>query len=242
MKMFIQNVLNNFGIQIKRYPDNDIKRRLKLIRHFKINKIFDVGANVGDYAMELRKLGFTGKLISFEPLSEPFKILQKNASNDSNWDTLNIALGDSDYESEINIAGNINSSSILEMLPTHLESAPQSAYRGREKIEVKKLDDLFNNYYKEGDNVLVKVDTQGYEMNILNGGEISLQNIKGIQIEMSIIQLYNGGILYKEMIDYIEKKGFKLYSIENGFSDPNTGELLQIDGIFFKNEQLSNTT
>lgn len=234
MKRFILNSFKYLGIQIKRYPDHDFLRRLKLIKHFKINKILDVGANVGDYAKELRRHGFTGKIISFEPLSETFKTLEKNASKDNKWEIAHIALGDVDCESEINIAGNCHSSSILEMLPSHVNSAPTSAYIGKEKIKVNKLDTIFSNYYNEGDDIFMKIDTQGYELNVLKGCLNSFPLIKGIQVEMSLVHLYNGGILYKEMIEYIESFGFKLYSFENGFSNPETGELLQIDGIFFK--------
>lgn len=234
MKSIILNAFNSIGLQIKRYPDPDLKRRLKLIKYFGINKIFDIGANVGNYAMKMRKLGFVGNIVSFEPLSEAFIQLQKNAVKDSSWDTINIALGDTDGETEINIAGNCESSSILEMLPLHVKSAPKAAYIGKEKIKVNKLDTLFANYYKKDDNIFVKIDTQGYELNVLKGSENSLSFIKGIQIEMSLVQLYDGGILYKEMVEFLEKKGFYLFSIENVFSNPETGELLQMDGIFFK--------
>lgn len=234
MKRTILNTFKSIGLQINRYPDSDLKRRLKLIKYFEINKIFDIGANVGNYAMVMRKLGFEGNIVSFEPLSETFKKLQKNAAKDNNWETINIALGDKDGESEINIAGNNDSSSILEMMPSHSKSAPESSYIGNERIKVNKLDTLFENLYRKGDNAFVKIDTQGYELNVLQGAEKSLSHIKGIQIEMSLVQLYDGGILYKEMIDLIEKKGFSLFSIENGFSDPESGELLQMDGIFFK--------
>ncbi len=234
MKRAILNTFNSIGIQINRYPDSDLKRRLKLIKYFEINKIFDIGANVGNYAMVMRRLGFLGNIVSFEPLSETFKKLQKNAVKDNNWEAINIALGNKDGESEINIAGNNDSSSILEMMPLHSKSAPESSYIGKERIKVNKLDTVFDMYCEKGDNVFVKIDTQGYELNVLQGAEKSLSHIKGIQIEMSLVQLYDGGILYKEMIELIEKKGFSLFSIENGFSDPGSGELLQMDGIFFK--------
>lgn len=236
MKRIIQNAFNSIGWQIKKYPDpdSDLARTFKLIKYFEINKIFDIGANVGNYAMKMKKFGFAGNIISFEPLSEAFRKLQKNAKKDSNWKTINIALGDTDGETEINIAGNCDSSSILEMLPLHVKNEPTSSYIGKEKIKVNKLDTLFDNYYKKGDKIFVKIDTQGYELNVLKGSEKSLSYIKGIQIEMSLVQLYDGGILYKEMIEFIERKGFNLFSIENGFSNPETGELLQMDGIFFK--------
>lgn len=226
--------LHKMGAQLIRYPSTDLKRRMALLRHFEINKILDVGANVGDYAIELRKLGFQEKIVSFEPLAATYQELKKNAKYDNNWDTVNIALGNTDEESFINIAGNCNSSSLLDMLPDHVNSAPQSSYIGKEKIIVRKLDSVMKDYHSKGDNILLKIDTQGFEKQVLDGAEQSLSVIKGIQLEMSLLPLYSGSILYLEMIELLKNKGYKLYSLENGFSNPETGQLLQVDGIFFR--------
>lgn len=226
--------LHKMGAQLARYPDTDLKRRMAMFSHFGVNKILDVGANIGGYAMELRELGFKGKIISFEPLSATYGILKKNAANDNNWDTVNIALGSNDEETFINVAGNVNSSSLLNMLPDHLNSAPQSSYVGKEKIIVCKLDTVLKDYQSNGDVMLLKIDTQGFEKQVLDGAVNSLSGITGIQLEMSLLPLYSGSILYLEMIEFLKNKGFKLYSLENGFSNPDTGQLLQVDGIFFR--------
>jgi FkbM family methyltransferase len=222
------------GAQLTRYPDRDLKRRMKLLRHFKINKIFDIGANVGNYVVAMRDLGFEGEVVSFEPLSDVYDILKKRAQKDPAWKTSNIALGSHDEETFINIAGNGDSSSLLEMLPEHLNSAPQSSYIGKQKIIVRKLDTIINDYYNEADRLFIKIDTQGFEKEVLEGSVASMPKIMGVQLEMSLKPLYNGGILYLEMIDYLQQKGFHLFALENGFSNPETGQLLQADGIFFK--------
>jgi FkbM family methyltransferase len=229
-----RNELARRGYEIKSYPSTDLKRRMSLVNHFKINKVFDIGASTGNYALTMRKFGFEGEIISFEPLSKSFNILKQNANNDKNWKAINIALGNSDEETYINIAGNFDSSSLLEMLPDHLNSAPESLYLGKEKIKINKLDTIFNKYYKKDDCVYIKIDTQGFEKQVLEGAEKSLTTIKGLQLEMSIIPLYEGGILFLEMISFLNSNGFDLYSIENGFYDKDTGQLLQFDGIFFK--------
>lgn len=232
--VMFRNELAKRGFELKSYPDIDIKRRMSLIQHFKINKLFDIGASTGNYAMSMRKFGFEGKMVSFEPLSRSFSILKENASNDKNWKVINIALGNNDEETFINIAGNFDSSSLLAMLPEHLNSAPQSLYSGKEKIKVNKLDTIISDYYEREDCIYIKIDTQGFERQVLEGAEKSLSKVKGLQLEMSIIPLYEGGMLFIEMIDFLESKGFKLYSIENGFYDTDTGQLLQFDGIFFR--------
>lgn len=241
--MKIVNLVNRslikMGAQLVRYPDYDLKRRMNLLNHFKVNKIFDVGANVGNYAIKIRKLGFEGEIISFEPLTKAYKTLEKNAVKDLKWKTVNIGLGSRDEDAYINIAKNIDSSSLLEMLPVHLNSAPQSSYIGKEKISVHKIDTIIDAYYNKGDRILLKIDTQGFEKEVLEGALKSLPKIIGIQLEMSIIPLYDGGILYIEMIEFLKSKGFNLFSFENGFSNSETGQLLQLDGIFFSDNNFN---
>ena len=122
----------------------------------------------------------------------------------------------------------------VDMLPDHVNSAPHSSYIGKEKITVRKLDSVMKDYYSKGDNILLKIDTQGFEKQVLDGAEQSLPIIRGIQLEMSLLPLYSDSILYLEMIELLKNKGYKLYSLENGFSNPETGQLLQVDGIFFR--------
>lgn len=232
----INNIIRKFGAEIVRFPKGDLERRVKMINHNKIDLIIDVGANKGEYTSELINLGYKGAVESFEPVREVYAKLVKESKNHNQWNTHNIALGDFDGETEINIAGNINSSSLLNMLPKHEQSAPQSKYVRKEKILVKKLDSIFTTLLKNNSKVFLKIDVQGYEMAMLKGAENSLKNIQGIQIEMSLESLYEGSVLYKEMIKYLEEKGFELYSIENGFADPLSGKLLQCDGIFFKKQ------
>ncbi|MCA0430162.1 MAG: FkbM family methyltransferase [Bacteroidetes bacterium] len=225
-------LLQHFKAQIVRYPSIDVARRIKIINYYKINTIIDVGANVGNYAIELYSLGYKNKIISFEPLIQEFTELKNNTKKYKNWTCYNYALGDSNENSIINVAGNKDSSSILKMLDTHVDNAPNSKYIGKQEIQIKSLDSIKDSLFNETDNVFLKIDTQGFEMNVLKGAIKSLKFIKCIQIELSIVQLYEGSSDYRLIIDFLLNKGFSLISIENGFSNPTTGELLQFDGIF----------
>lgn len=233
MKKIIQDILAKGGMKLVRYPESDEKRRIQLVDFFRINKILDVGANAGQYALQMRRLGFRGRIISFEPLLDAFSTLSGIAAADPDWDALNLALGDENTESEINIAANSFSSSLLDILPAHTQSAPQSAYVKKQKVQVKKLDSIFKELYRPDDRILLKIDTQGFEKKVIDGAHQSLSQIKGIQVEMSIIPLYRDEMLFTDMISYLKERGFALFSLENGFADPKTGQLLQVDGIFF---------
>jgi len=230
----VNRILNKFNAQILRYPSVDLSRRKKIIDCLEISVVLDVGASVGNFGLELFELGYQGNIVSFEPISDAFTKLELNTKKRKNWLAFNYALGDFDGDSTINLSTNSDSSSILDMLPLHLDTAPQSKYVSKEKILIKKLDSIYKEICKESDNVYLKIDTQGFEQKVLDGGSNSLKMIKAIQIEMSLRPLYKNSVIYKDIIYFLEKNGYKLVSIENGFFNSLTGELLQFDGIFIK--------
>ena len=86
----------------------------------------------------------------------------------------------------------------------------------------------------ETDKVYLKIDTQGFEENVLKGAESSLNHIDTIQLEMSLIPLYRDEPLFDEMYHFLYQKGYRLIAIEAGFTDEETGQLLQFDGIFHR--------
>jgi FkbM family methyltransferase len=237
MKELIQKILRKTGYQLEKYPhpDPDIIRRFKILNFCNIDALFDIGANDGQYAKDMRKFGYRHKIISFEPLKSVYEDLKNASLHDNNWIVNNYAVGDENIKSVINVAGNVDSSSILNMLPMHLNVAPKSKYVGQEEIEIKKLDSIFNSFCNKEDSVMVKIDTQGYEKKVIDGAAESLDRINIIQLEMSVVPLYENEMLFVDMINYLNNKGFQLFSLENGFSDPSNGRLLQVDGIFVKN-------
>ena len=132
----------------------------------------------------------------------------------------------------INVSEKSDCSSILNMLPSHIESASGLKYIAQQEITIKKLDSVFSSFASNSDKVMIKIDTQGFEKNVIDGALESLKRIMIIQIEMSIVPMYENEMLFIEMIQYLEKKNFQLYSLENGHFNRNTGQLLQVDGIF----------
>ncbi|WP_192821345.1 FkbM family methyltransferase [Rufibacter sp. LB8] len=238
MKEIIKNVLKPLGVQIKRYPDDDLARRMKILKAFQVNTILDIGANSGQYALKMRELGFEGQIISFEPLQQAFSTLETVSAKDPHWQVHNYALGESDKKSAINVAGNSFSSSILNMMPKHEESAPASGYVAKQEIDIKRLDSVFPELVQPNSRVLAKIDTQGYEKNVLDGATASLAKIGVLQLEMSLVSLYENEFLFSEMLAYVKALGFDLYSLENGFADETTGQLLQVDGVFVHQDLL----
>lgn len=217
-------------------PTNHPLARIRqLMKIYDINLVLDVGANTGQFAQYLRQdIRYLKKIISFEPLSNAFCALKQNAKGDDLWSVKNYALGDKNETKEINIAQNLASSSFLNMLPLHIKAAPQAQYVGKELIEIKTLDSIFNDVFKEGENVYLKIDVQGYESKVIKGAESGLSYINTIQLEMSLAPLYQNELLLPEILSLMKDKGYSLVHIIPCFYDKKTGQLLQVDGIFHR--------
>lgn len=234
----IRGLFRKCGLDIVSFDPSThpLARRMHLLKAHNINVVFDVGANTGQYAAKLRELGYAARIVSFEPLSTAYKDLVKRASSDSLWHAENIALGNQDGSAEINIAENSQSSSMLEMLPVHLRVAPDSRYVGTETVTIYKLDSIISRHLNPSDRLYLKIDAQGYEKLIIDGAENSLDRIIGIQTEASLVELYKGETLLVDMIKLMSEKNFTLMSLEPAYADPCSGQLLQVDCVFFRTQ------
>lgn len=237
-KKTIKKLARSLGIDLKRYniQTSEAAKMQRLLAYHNIDLVFDVGANIGQYAKLLRELGYSGRIVSFEPLSSAYSQLKAVSKKYPLWEIApQAAIGNQEGEIVINIAGNSYSSSALPMLDAHLESAPESAYSGSATVKLSRLDTLAKDYIKsETKSIFLKIDVQGLEKQVLEGATAILPLVKGIKLELSLVPLYEGQVLFKEMIDIVEKLGYELYGIEPGFTAEKTGRMLQMDGIFFK--------
>jgi len=222
------------NINVERFSSlkNYLSRRIQLLNYYNIDIVLDVGANIGQYGSELRDLGYKNEIISFEPLESAYKDLEKKSHLDSKWNAFNYGLGSKEGSMQINIAENSYSSSILEILPKHTDISPTSNYVSRESIKIKTLDSVFNNFCDSSSNIYMKIDTQGFEKEVLSGAKASLKKINLLQIEMSLVPLYKNEASFNEMLEFLTKNHYQLIGFESGFVDHTSGELLQVDGLF----------
>ena len=230
-------MLHRVGFELRRFSveQSENARFISMLRTHNVNLIFDVGANAGQFGVLLRKIGFDGKIISFEPLSDAREILLNISKNDPLWQiALQTAIGEENGEIEIQIAGNSQSSSVLDMLDTHVRAAPDSKYIGKEKVALRTLDSIAPDYMDSNSIAFIKIDTQGYETQVMNGAKKLMSQIVGLQVEISLVPLYKGQCLFDEMLKKLKNDGFELWSISTVFSDPNTAQLLQVDATFFR--------
>jgi FkbM family methyltransferase len=237
IKDIVRIFLRKLGLEVHRYvpPVPPTSPIASILRKFEIDLVLDVGANQGQFGSDIRRGGYTGNIVSFEPLTSAHDKLILTSAGDTKWFAYpRCALGDHDGEVEINIAGNSASSSILPMLEAHLSAAPQSAYQGKESVPIKTLDAVIGQYLEGSRAPFLKIDTQGFEWQVLDGARDTLPHIKGILVELSLVPLYGGQHLWREVIDRLEAEGFALWAFKPEFSDPATGRTLQVDGLFFR--------
>ena len=230
-------MLHRVGFELRRFSveQSENARFISMLRTHNVNLIFDVGANAGQFGVLLREIGFDGKIISFEPLSDARENLLNISKNDPLWQiALQTAIGEENGEIEIQIAGNSHSSSVLDMLDTHVRAAPDSKYIGKEKVALRTLDSIAPDYMDSNSIAFIKIDTQGYETQVMNGAKKLMSQIVGLQVEISLVPLYKGQCLFDEMLKKLKNDGFELWSISTVFSDPNTAQLLQVDATFFR--------
>ena len=207
-----------------------------LLRQESINLVLDVGANTGQFAGELRATGYKGQILSFEPLEAAHAQLSKQAESDPHWRiAIRTALGAETGIAEIHVSANSASSSILDMLPRHFKAEPLSGYVGKETVTVNRLDDVCA--VSSSDRVFLKVDVQGYESKVLEGAHHILQGCRAVLVEMSLVPLYEGQVLVRDLWDILAAQGFEPWSLEPGFRHPATGRLLQLDGVFVRAQQ-----
>lgn len=207
-----------------------------MLKHHNVSVVLDVGANVGQFALAIRNAGYDGRLVSFEPLQKAHTELLQASSVDPEWDIApRVAIGSEVGEVEMNVACNSFSSSAMEMLPDLVKAVPDSARVSVERAPMMPLDIASRKFVSEQDVTFIKVDTQGYEGQVLDGATEVLNQAIGLHVELSLIPLYDGQPLFEEIVERIRDAGFGLWGIWSGIHDPESGRMLQVDGTFFRN-------
>lgn len=208
---------------------------INLLRLSRPVAVLDVGANAGQYAQKARSIGYGGVIVSFEAIPDVQRRLAENAAKDSRWVVAPCAaVGSQNGQIEINIAANLASSSVLAMKEAHLRAAPESAYVGKQTVRMARLDELAPPLLPSSGDLLLKVDTQGYEKEVLAGSTGLLDRVVVLQLELSLVPLYDHAPRLSEMVAFVEGLGYELFNIAPGFKQKKDGRMLQVDGFFVR--------
>jgi FkbM family methyltransferase len=237
----VKKIFQKSGVLIRKYnpATSEELRRTRLFKHHGVNMVFDVGANRGQYSRGIIDAGYKGKIVSFEPLSSVHTILENEARAFPQWEVApRCAIGSANETIEINISANSVSSTLLNMLDSHYDGAPDSKIIGKEKVQVFPLDGIAPRFINEESKLFIKIDVQGFEQEVMKGAEKTLESAIGVELEISLVPLYEKqSWLLIDVLQFMDRKGFTLSSIVPAFTNHQSGEVLQCNGIFFRKKK-----
>lgn len=230
---FLRTIVQRTGFDLHRYrPAPD---KLSYLRLFDLKTVLDIGANVGQFGKEIRRMLPEATIYSFEPIKECFEKLNENMASDKNFKSFNFALGDKNEKSEMYKSAYTPSSSILEMAETHKKLFPHTKENQPEQIEVRRLDDFAKNL-KLDEKILIKVDVQGFEDRVIEGGKETFKKAKIVLIENSFVELYKGQPLFDGIYEKLKSLGFNYRGSLQEKVDQKNGQIISEDSLFVKSQ------
>ena len=241
LKQLIEHLLYQMGIIVipkKRLNDFLLSRRMqKIIRRYKIDCVIDVGANTGQYARFLRRqVGYRGLIISFEPDPANFAKLEKVSQADEQWIIQGYALGKENAKLELNIMKNSEFNSFLD--PDHSETdqcLEKNAVVSRIEVDVKTLNEVLPRFREthEFNRVFLKLDTQGFDLDVFNGASECVDMIAGVQTEVSVLPIYKEMPSVVDSLNLFRSNGFEVSGMY-AVSESRFPHALEFDCIYLR--------
>ncbi len=220
--------LRTVGLEVSRARPNLID----FLQSRSVDCVLDVGANEGQFGRWLRNHGYTGRIISFEPISAAYELLLAEAAGDVSWEARRFAIGDRCGRAVINVGANSALSSFLTASEVEVVT-PDDARSFRERsetVDVRTLDDFGAEL---SGNIFLKSDTQGFERQVLEGAKTLMRRLCGVQLELPIVHLYYGTWTLAQALEYMHKSGFAVSQIHpTNFIARDKVSLLEVDAIF----------
>lgn len=203
LRRFIRKTLRNLGFQRRIAPDF-----YDIMQAHQIDVVLDVGANDGDYGREIRDRGYKGLIVSFEPNPLVFDRLKRRIKAEENWVAYPYALGDKSCKAELSIAENDAMSSFKKL--TNFGASTGAKPISMVKVDVVTLDSFLNEQQFGMKNIYLKIDTQGFEMEVLRGASHSLDKIRAVQAEVALIHTYADEFDWLSFIAWLREKNFEV--------------------------------
>jgi FkbM family methyltransferase len=232
------NMMETTGFKITRSCNTLKSKRIEVLRRLKNVAVLDVGANIGQYAAEIRDSGFQGEIESFEPDPASYERLQAEGRQAQHSCHM-IGIGDHAGELKFNLTSDPACNSFRRPASKGLSRENPFVVSSQVVVPVQRLDELERGWGRPNRRYYLKIDTQGFEREVLVGADQLMDRIDAIEIELSLSELYEGQALLPELWAMITKAGLRPAWIERGYRDPNEVWLLQVDGLFVREEALA---
>ncbi len=207
---------------------------LKWLHDARFATLLDIGAAVGEFSLAAKAAWPDIKIFAFEPIPASFAQLQQNLSKLPGCEAINVALGEKRGEVSFEQSTATDSSSLLKMADTHKKAFPHSAKTQTITVQLERLDDI-SARLNVIDPVFIKIDVQGYESKVLEGGEQTIGRAKVVIVETSFEPLYEGQDLFPQIYQYFSDRGFAFRGVLDQIRQPSDDRVLQVDAIFVRN-------
>lgn len=231
--MLGRRIANRLGFDLIRYPSGTQMgaSTRNLLERTACDLVVDVGANVGDYARSIRRLGYDGRIVSFEPDPRTAEKLRRAAATDPLWEVRAEALGSDKGRRSLLVATESQLSSFLPASPAGHQTFRELQGTVAEEVAIARLDDVLTEIGEASERVFLKVDTQGWEMEVLRGAERTLERTVGLLIELVLRPTYEGSPDYLDVLDWLRKRGFGPADFDRVWQDQH-GLLAEMDCLF----------
>jgi FkbM family methyltransferase len=233
----LKRAIRSLGWEVRRYapPAAENAQLVAMLSAHDVNLVFDVGANVGQFALALREAGYGGRIVSFEPLKREWERLNELSRHDGLWEIApRGVIGADDGEVDFHVSNESQCSSVLGMDDAVLKIAPDASYVATERVPMRRLDSVGPHYLRTDSVVFVKADVQGFEDQVIEGAKELLAISVGVYLELSLIPLYREQRLYDELIAELKNSGFALWDFKPEYHDPRSGRMIWGIGVFFR--------
>lgn len=210
--------------------------RLPWVQSLGIRGVVDAGASIGQFASVARTAFPRARIVSFEPLPDCFAVLTRRFRRDARFQAIQSALGAVNEEREMQRSAYSPSSSLLSMADRHRAAFPGTVRSSPVRVQVRRLDDALEDIALEAP-LLLKLDVQGFELEVLKGAPRTLERCGLILLEASLQPLYAGEPLFASIHGYLGERGFALSGLSGSLRDPRDGRPLQVDALFERIER-----
>jgi FkbM family methyltransferase len=221
----VRRGLRGIGLEIVKSPTV-----IDFLQFHRVDLVLDVGANIGQFAKKIQAAGYKGEIISFEPILAVFRKLEARAQKYPAWKTIHSAVGAAVGEASIHVTANTVYSSIRKQSKLAAEFDAGTRVVTVENVKVVCLNEAIDNYNRR---IFLKIDTQGFEKEVLTGADKLLEHCVGLQLEIPVEHLYDGVWSFREALEYLEALHFypsQIWPVNSLGADPSS--IIEFDCIF----------
>ena len=226
----VRAALRSAGFDIVRYPPfgGDL---VALMDARRVDCVLDVGAFHGTFGRMLRDLGYDKRIVSFEPAAANFEILAREADSDGLWDVFALAVGSRTGTLDLLLTGSPGCNSFLEPNSFARTELPRMFNRrGVESVQVTTIDAVFELVAAEARSVFLKVDAQGFDLEVIRGATTSLSRVAMLQVELALEATYEGQPTYLDVLADLAERGFAPAQLYPTYRD-SAGRIAECDCV-----------